>query len=95
MIIKVLASKRTKIKNDPLLDKNQANSSVYDADTRRKLVFRAFTFSEFRSQALCVDYINYEIYKTEWLMACAKFLVEDLPQFLIQATYLTRSTCGT
>lgn len=79
VILKILISKKSKITNDPLLDKNEVNSSVYDEDTRRKLIFRAFTFSEFRSQALCVDYIGYEIYKTEFFMACAKFMIEDLP----------------
>ena len=55
------------------------NSVQYDDDYRRKIIFRAFTFSEFRSQALCVDYIHYEILKTELLMAALKFSVEDLP----------------
>ena len=69
-------------------------SSAYYEDLRRKMIFRAFTFSEFRSQALCVDYINYEIYKTEFLMACVKFGIEDLPQFIIQTLYLLTTTCG-
>ena len=76
-------SKRKKVTCDPLTNQNYLASSVYDEDQRRKLVFRAFTFSEFRSQALCIDYISYEIYKTEFFQACAKFGVEDLPQFLI------------
>lgn len=58
------------------------------------MIFRAFTFSEFRSQALCVDYIKYEIYKTEFLMSALKFGIEDLPQFMIQAYYLLNTNCG-
>lgn len=83
IILRILCSSRAKITQDPLLDKNESVSSVYDEDTRRKLIFRAFTFSEFRSQALCVDYIGYEIYKTEYLMSAAKFLIEDVPQFIL------------
>jgi hypothetical protein len=59
------------------------------------MIFRAFTFSEFRSQALCVDYIKYEIFKTELLMSSFKFAVEDLPQFIIQVFYLLSTDCGT
>jgi len=83
IIIKILTSSKKKLRKDPLLRINEVNSSVYDEDLRRKLIFRAFTFSEFRTQALCVDYINYEINKTEFYMSCVKFGVEDLPQFII------------
>ena len=84
IIAKVLYSPKKKYKRDPNLNKqNQQASSAYDDDFRRKMIFRAFTFSEFRSQALCVDYIKYEIYKTEFLMSALKFGIEDLPQFLI------------
>ena len=61
LIIKILLSSRQSITKDPLLDKSESYTNVFDEDTRRKLIFRAFTFSEFRSQALCVDYIGYEI----------------------------------
>jgi hypothetical protein len=79
IIIKILTTSNKKLRKDPLLRINEVNSSVYDEDIRRKLIFRAFTFSEFRTQALCVDYIHYEINKTEFLMACVKFGIEDLP----------------
>ena len=94
IIIKILTSSKKKLRKDPLLRINEVNSSVYDEDLRRKLIFRAFTFSEFRTQALCVDYINYEINKTEFYMSCVKFGVEDLPQFIIQALYLLKTQCG-
>ena len=58
------------------------------------MIFRAFTFSEFRSQALCVDYLHYEIYKTELLMASLKFALEVMPQFIIQFVYLISTDCG-
>lgn len=61
-------------KNGPLF-----GGKSLDDDQRRKIVFRAFIFSEFRSQALCVDYIDYEIHKTELLMSALKFAIEDLP----------------
>ena len=79
-IFSLLQNKTSKSLNqDPFQNQNEPNSTVYDEDRRRKMVFRAFTYSEFRSQALCVDYINYEIYKTEVYMSFAKFLAEDLP----------------
>jgi len=48
-------------------------------DKRRKYTFKAFTFSEFRVQALNVDYIVYEKMKTECQMGSFKFFVEDIP----------------
>ena len=83
LILKILCSRKKKFKSEAGQEKEHLLSSAFDGDLRRKLIFRAFTFSEFRSQALCVDYIHYEIYKTELLMASLKFAFEDLPQFII------------
>ena len=41
-----------------------------------------------------MDYIQYEIYKTELLMSSLKFSLEDLPQFIIQVVYLLSTDCG-
>lgn len=49
IIFKVLYSPKKKYKRDPVLNKSQTASSAYDDDFRRKMIFRAFTFSEFRS----------------------------------------------
>lgn len=79
LILQILCSSQQKFKTDAGLEKEQLVSSAFDGDLRRKMIFRAFTFSEFRSQALCVDYLHYEIFKTELLMASLKFALEDLP----------------
>ena len=91
LIFKILLTSNEKYKNEPLL----LGAKPLDDDQRRKMIFRAFIFSEFRSQALCVDYIMYEIHKTELLMSSLKFAIEDLPQFIIQVMYLLSTDCGT
>jgi hypothetical protein len=67
IILKVLFTDEKKYQRDAIMDKDKLTSSTYDDDFRRKMIFRAFTISEFRSQALCVDFIKYEVYKTEVL----------------------------
>ena len=79
LILQIICSRDQKFQTDIGLEKEQLVSSAFDGDLRRKMIFRAFTFSEFRSQALCVDYLHYEIFKTELLMASLKFGFEDLP----------------
>lgn len=94
ILLTVLFTRRSKIRLDPLLDKNQSVATVYDDDTRRKLVMRAYTFSEFRSQGTCIDYINYEVYKTEFITALYKLLVQDIPMLIIQSIYISQTQCG-
>ena len=94
VIFKVLTTKEKKWQRDVQIDKNQLTSSTYDDDFRRKMIFRAFTASEFRSQALCVDFVKYEVYKTEMIQSLYKFLIEDGPMFGIQAYYLSTTPCG-
>ena len=65
VILKCLFTSEEKWKKDVVVDKNQLTSSTYDEDFRRKMIFRAFTASEFRSQAVCVDFIKFEVCKTE------------------------------
>jgi hypothetical protein len=49
-IFSLLQNKTSKSLNqDPFQNQNEPNSTVYDEDRRRKMVFRAFTYSEFRS----------------------------------------------
>ena len=60
-------------------DRQRSTAFEHDDDQRRKLVFRAYTFSEFRCQALCVDFVQYEISKTALLQSALKFSFEDLP----------------
>lgn len=47
------------------------------------MAYRAFTFSEFRSQTLCVDYIRLEMDKTELYISTFKFFVATIPQFTV------------
>jgi hypothetical protein len=92
IILKILCGCEKKYNNNPV--HGQSKLSSYDEDKRRKLIFRSFTFSEFRSQAVCVDYIWYEKHKTEFLMSAFKFSAEDLPNFIVQVIYLIATDCG-
>jgi len=38
---------------------------------------------------------RFKKHKTEMLYYCAKFTIEDLPQFIIQVLYLLKTSCGT
>lgn len=66
MLMRILCSGEKKYKISPLLaaPTKSMMSPYFDDDLRRKTIFRAFVFSEFRSNALCIDFIQHEIYKS-------------------------------
>ena len=55
------------------------NCCVRVEDKRRKLTYRALVFSEFRIQALNVEYIEYQKRKFELWFTMAKFGFLDAP----------------
>lgn len=61
---------------------------------RRKYTYRALLFSEFRLQALNIDYIEYAKRKTEFLFGLLKLLFFDVVQFATMIHYLINSECG-
>jgi hypothetical protein len=65
-----------------------------EEDQRRKWAHRLLVFSEFRMQALNIEYTRIQREKVDLLMASLKFVLEDAPQFLLQLYYLTQTDCG-
>jgi hypothetical protein len=65
-----------------------------EEDERRKLAHRLLVLSEFRMQALNVEYTRVQREKVDILMSSLKFTLEDAPQFILQLYYLTQTDCG-
>jgi hypothetical protein len=65
---------------------------MLENDERRRIILTAFTYSEFRCHALCVDYILYEKTKMNIKMASFKFFIQDLPFFFIQISFLRNTS---
>ena len=76
------------------MQKNQIVSLSFDDDYRRKMVMKAFVFSDFRSQVLSVDYTSYDYRKYELVGATLKLFLDDLPQLIIQCEFLRNTRCG-
>lgn len=76
LLIGILCARDKKFKMKPLLGESTKSTmtSQFDDDIRRKTIKRAFILSEFRINAMCVDYIKYEIDQHELLMSITKFL---------------------
>ena len=54
-----------------------------EEDERRKLAHRLLVLSEFRMQALNVEYTRVQREKVDILMSSLKFTLEDAPQFIL------------
>lgn len=71
------------------------NCCIREEDKRRKLTYRALMFSEFRMQAMNVDYIEYNKRKSEFWFGLIKGLLVDIPMIVMYLYYLLMTDCGT
>lgn len=94
ILLWIMCTGNLKIQVDPLTNQSNINSSVFDDDKRRKFVQRAFVFSEFRTPAVCVNFVNYDTRKYDLIAATIKFWTQDFPQFVIQICFLRYTNCG-
>jgi hypothetical protein len=67
---------------------------VREEDKRRKLTYRALMFSEFRLQALNLDYIEYNKRKSEFWFGLVKGALVDIPMIVFILYYLLMTDCG-
>ena len=61
---------------------------IKSENRKRKYTYRALLFSEFRLQALNVEYLEYNKRKTEFIFGLLKLLLFDIWQFSIMIHYL-------